>query len=190
MRSRITPLELRDLQAGEPATRLIDVRTGGEFEAVHIPGSYNVPLADLDEHGSTIAAIDDPVVLVCLSGGRAGQAEQALRSLGMPNLHVLDGGLTAWEREGGDVRRNATGRWSLERQVRLVAGLFVLGGVLGSVITSPLKWVAGAVGAGLSVAALTDTCAMGTLLSRLPYNRGSSCDIDEVVARLRADARA
>jgi hypothetical protein len=49
---------------------------------------------------------------------------------------------------------------------------------------SGLEWVAAAVGGGLTVAALTDACAMGMLLSRLPYNRGAGCDIDSVVAQL------
>jgi hypothetical protein len=41
------------------------------------------------------------------------------------------------------------------------------------------------VGAGLVFAALTNTCAMGMLLAKLPYNRGSSCAIDTAVERLR-----
>ena len=34
-------------------------------------------------------------------------------------------------------------------------------------------WVAGAIGTGLTVAAVSDTCAMGTALSRMPWNRGA-----------------
>ncbi|MEZ5266551.1 MAG: rhodanese-like domain-containing protein [Acidimicrobiales bacterium] len=119
-----------------------------------IPGSYNVPLDDLGEHGATIATIDEPVVLVCLSGGRASKAEAALAGLGMANLHVLDGGITAWEQQGYDVRRGATGRWSLERQVRLVAGSVVLTAILASTVVPPMKWLAGAFGFGLTFAAL------------------------------------
>jgi hypothetical protein len=48
--------------------------------------------------------------------------------------------------------------------------------------------VAAAVGAGLAFAALTNTCAMGMLMAKLPYNRGASCDLDTVVAQLRAGA--
>ncbi|MFP5373140.1 MAG: rhodanese-like domain-containing protein, partial [Actinomycetes bacterium] len=52
--------------------RLIDVRTPGEFEAAHIPGSYNVPLDVLREHRDELAArLDEQVVLVCRSGQRA-----------------------------------------------------------------------------------------------------------------------
>ncbi|MFN0028989.1 MAG: rhodanese-like domain-containing protein [Acidimicrobiales bacterium] len=182
----ISPTELKSLMGSEPTTRVLDVRTGGEFETAHIPGSYNVPLDDLDEHGATIAAIDEPVVLVCQSGGRAARAEVALAGLGMPNLRVLDGGIDAWQRQGGTLRHPAgPARWGLERQVRLVAGGIVAAAIGASVAVPALKWVAGLVGAGLVIAALTNTCAMGMLLAKLPYNRGSSCDVETMVARLR-----
>jgi rhodanese-related sulfurtransferase len=167
----------------DQGVRLVDVRTPGEFESAHIPGSYNVPLDTLDEHGAELRHVAGPVVLVCRSGNRAGQAERKLAEAGLPNLSVLEGGILAWERAGGELRRGRR-RWELERQVRLVAGSLVLAGVLGSVVFDPAKWLAGAVGAGLTVAALTDTCAMGMLLSKLPYNRAASWDVDTAIARL------
>ncbi|MFF1874744.1 hypothetical protein [Kitasatospora herbaricolor] len=33
------------------------------------------------------------------------------------------------------------------------------------------RWFSAAVGAGLAVAAITDTCAMGAMLGKLPHNR-------------------
>jgi rhodanese-related sulfurtransferase len=108
----------------------------------------------------------------------------------MPNLHVLEGGILAWEQAGGAVRRGRQ-RWELERQVRLVAGSLVLAGVLGSVLFEPAKCLSGAVGAGLTFAALSNTCAMGMLLSKLPYNRAATCEVDTAIARLaRASAEA
>jgi hypothetical protein len=61
----------------------------------------------------------------------------------------------------------------------------VLVGILASIAVPALKWVAALLGAGLAVAALTNTCAMGMLLGTLPYNRGSNCDLDSIVAQLR-----
>uniref|UniRef100_UPI00403FFEEE YgaP family membrane protein n=1 Tax=Streptomyces sp. DSM 41540 TaxID=3448657 RepID=UPI00403FFEEE len=75
-------------------------------------------------------------------------------------------------------------RWDLERQVRLVAGSIVLSSVLGSIASPKLKWVAAAIGAGLTTAALTNTCAMGMMLAKRPYNRGASCDAQSVVEQL------
>ncbi len=61
---------------------------------------------------------------------------------------------------------------SLERQVRIAAGFLVLTGVLLGVFLSPAAYaLSGFVGAGLMFAGITDTCAMGMLLSRMPWNR-------------------
>ncbi|PRC47784.1 sulfurtransferase, partial [Mycobacterium sp. ITM-2017-0098] len=141
--------------------RVLDVRTPGEFESAHIAGAYNVPLDLLREHRDEIIKhLDDEVVLVCRSGQRATQAEESLRTAGLTNVHILDGGIMAWESAGFAVNRG-TQRWDLERQVRLVAGSIVLTSILGSLAAPKLKWVAGAIGGGLTVAALSNTCAMG-----------------------------
>ena len=70
-------------------------------------------------------------MLICRSGARAGQAEALLAGTGLANLHVLDGGITAWQQAGAPVNRGPA-RWDLERQVRLVAGGLVLTGILAS----------------------------------------------------------
>ncbi|MFD0532956.1 rhodanese-like domain-containing protein [Actinomadura luteofluorescens] len=112
---------LRELLDSDDRPRLIDVRTPGEFETGHIPGSYNVPLDLLREHRAELRAhLDEQVVLVCRSGQRAGQASQALATAGLPNLRVLHGGIGAWQAAGEAVSAGRP-RWDLERQVRLVA---------------------------------------------------------------------
>jgi rhodanese-related sulfurtransferase len=188
-----TPIEARRLSvqtlqerlSSEDAPRVLDVRTPAEFETAHIPGSYNVPLDNLREHRAELRAhLDEDVVLVCRTGGRAEQAEKALAEVGLPGLRVLEGGMVAWESNGAPVNRGKQ-TWELERQVRLVAGSIVLSSVLGSIVVPELKWVAGGVGAGLTFAALSNTCAMGMLLAKMPWNRrGDSCDMDGVVKAL------
>lgn len=175
---------LNDLLGSATPPRVLDVRTPAEFETAHIAGAYNVPLDLLREHRDEfIQHFNEDVVLVCRSGQRAAQAEETLRDAGLPNVHILDGGITAWEARGFAVNRGAQ-RWDLERQVRLVAGSIVLSSVLGSIAAPKLKWVAGAVGGGLTYAALSNTCTMGMLLSKLPYNRGANCDAQSIVAQL------
>lgn len=182
--STLDAATLRDLIAAGRPPRLLDVRTPGEFETAHIPGSYNVPLDLLREHRAELREhLDEEVVLICRSGARATQAGQVLADAGLPNLKVLDGGMIAWQTANAPVNRGRA-RWDLERQVRLVAGSIVLVSILASVFVPGLKWVAAFIGAGLTVAALTNTCAMGMLLSRLPYNRGASCDLDTIVGQL------
>jgi rhodanese-related sulfurtransferase len=180
----IDPTRLRKLLDSGSPPRMLDVRTPAEFETAHIAGSYNVPLDLLREHRDELVRhLDREVVLVCRSGQRAAQAEETLRRAGLLNVHVLDGGITAWEAKGHAVNRGVQ-RWDLERQVRLVAGSTVLLSILGSIAAPKLKWLAAGIGGGLAAAALTNTCAMGSLLSRLPYNRAAGCDLQNVVAEL------
>ncbi len=183
--AHLAPAELRSWLETDDAPHVLDVRSPAEFENVHIPGSYNVPLETLREHRERLAShLDEHVVLVCRSGMRAEQGQSAFAAVGLPNVHVLDGGVSAWEAEGAPVERGAS-RWELERQVRLVAGGIVLAAGLGSIVVPGLRWIATGVGAGLVTAAATNTCAMGAALSKLPYNRGAaSCDVDAVVAEL------
>ena len=178
---------LRVRLQGPDAPRLLDVRTAAEYEAAHIPGSHHLPLDALQQHRAHLQRhLGGDVVLVCRSGARARQAEQALAEAGGARLRVLDGGMTAWEDAGGAVQRGAE-TWEIERQVRLSAGSLVLASVLGSVVAPRLKWVAAGIGTGLSIAALTDTCAMGNALARMPWNRGVDApDVDAVVRALSA----
>lgn len=184
----LDPAGLRDRLGSPEAPLLLDVRTPAEFAAAHIPGSYNVPLDTLREHRDELRRHLDEVVLVCRTGGRAAAAERALADAGMTNVHVLDGGIVAWERAGAPLNRGRA-TWDLERQVRLAAGGLVAAGVLGSLAVPGLRWLSGAVGAGLVIAALTNTCAMGMLLSRLPFNRAPACDAGDLVGRLTQGGR-
>ena len=169
------------LKRSVPVT-IFDVRTPAEFASAHISGSYNVLLDLLPEHAHAISSVvGEPVVLVCRSGARARQAGQSLGAVGLPRLHVLDGGLSAWEAAGLPLNRGRQ-RWSLERQVRGVAGSLVLVGALGGLLAWPaLGLLAAGVGAGLAFSALTDTCGMGLLLAKLPYNRAAGCDVGTVL---------
>ncbi|WP_318206331.1 MULTISPECIES: rhodanese-like domain-containing protein [unclassified Streptomyces] len=182
----LTPAVLHRLVREGRAPRLLDVRTPGEFRTVHIPGSYNVPLETLREHRAELLShLDEDVVLVCRSGARAAQAEQALAGAGLPNLRVLAGGMNAWEAADAPVNRGPE-RWDIERQVRLVAGSIVLITGLVGILVPGVHLIGTAIGAGLTFAALSNSCMMGVLLSKLPYNRGPRPDIRSVIAELRS----
>lgn len=154
---------------------VIDVRSGAEFDSMHIKGSYHVPLAMLSEHTEEFAAkMGTRVVLVCQSGNRAEQARKHLDAVGLASASVLSGGVPAYAAAGGNVIRSR-GPWALERQVRMTAGSLVLAGVLGSKFISPkLGLVAGGIGAGLTFSAATNSCAMGQMLSKMPWNRSAN----------------
>lgn len=179
--------ELRAMVGHNPRTRLLDVRTPGEYESVHIVGTYNVPLDSLPEHADEIRAeVEDPIVLICQSGMRAKRAEEALAKAGMPNLFVLDGGVNGWVGSGNPVVRGAK-RISLERQVRIMAGaITAVSGALAVAVNPLFGLVAAGVGTGLVYAGATERCGMAMVLTRLPYNRPTSCDVGEMVRALSA----
>ncbi len=160
-----------DIQSGKPVT-LIDVRTPAEHAEIHIRGSLLMPLDRLDADAVKTSA--GQCVLICRSGNRAGQAYQKLTAAGCGNLVVLDGGVTAWESAGLPVNRGEK-TMSLERQVRVAAGLLVLAGVISGTWVHPgFYGISAFVGAGLVFAGITDWCGMGMLLAKMPWNQRSS----------------
>ncbi len=157
----------------------IDVRTPAEFEAKHIPGSHNLPLDQLPTYRDEIAQLvkETPVLLICQSGNRARKAADLLQGAAVPSLVLLDGGIAAWEAAGKPSKLGVQ-KWSLERQVRGVAGTLVLAGALGGIfLWQPLTWISVLIGAGLAYSAASNTCGMAMVLSKLPYNQGATCDI-------------
>jgi rhodanese-related sulfurtransferase len=178
--------QLAGLMAQRRDLRILDVRTPGEYESLHIRGAYNVPLSTLGEHADEIrATVNEPVVLICQSGNRARQAELALRECSMSNVHVLEGGMAGWTALGLPVERGRK-RLSLERQVRILAGgMAAVGGVLALAVNPLFALVPTFVGSGLVFAGVTDTCGMAMVLSRLGYNRPANCDVPAMVAALK-----
>jgi rhodanese-related sulfurtransferase len=181
----VNPGEARRLSASNPAIRFLDVRTPAEYETLHIEGAYNVPLDRLGEHAAELCSnLADPVILVCQTGGRAKKADTTLRQAGMNNLHLLEGGVNAWVSSDLPVVRGAK-RVSLERQVRMVAGAMVaVSAVLALLVNPWFALVPAFVGSGLLFSGATDTCTMGMVLAKLPYNRPATCDVELMVREL------
>lgn len=171
----VSPQQLCDLAKSDKPVDLIDVRTPAEFQEVHVPFARNVPLDRLDaakiacgRNGSA-----QPLYLICRSGSRGKQACEKFLAAGYTNVVNVEGGTLAWDQAGFPVVRGKK-MMSLERQVRLVAGLLIVTGALLGYFVHPY-WIglAGMVGAGLVFAAVTDSCAMGLLLARMPWNQAS-----------------
>jgi rhodanese-related sulfurtransferase len=178
----VSAAELAELCRGGKPIDLIDVRTPAEFENAHVDGARNVPLERLDrtavEHGR-VSRAGESLYVICQKGGRGQQACEKLTAAGVPNVVNVAGGTDACAAAG---MRLIYGRKtiSLERQVRIAAGSLVLVGALLGYFVSPY-WIALAAfaGAGLVFAGVTDTCGMGLLLARMPWNQrggaGESC---------------
>jgi len=162
----------RRLENSQPI-QLVDVRSAGEYASGHIPRASNIPLEQVEERMHDIAPTGE-VVLICQSGKRAGICFENYHPH-RDNLLVLEGGTNAWVAEGGAVVRTQASGWSIERQVRLAAGLLVLLGTILSLIAGP-AWIYLAlfVGAGLTFAGLTNVCGMASLFAMMPWNKAKS----------------
>lgn len=78
---------------------LVDVRESSEYEAGHIPGAVSIPIRTLAQNLDKIPS-DQPVLIYCASGHRAGMAVTALRTLGYDNVKAFPGGWKAWSAAG------------------------------------------------------------------------------------------
>jgi len=181
----VTVRELNQLVAKGSAVELLDVRTPGEYNALHVPGAKLVPLDELDVVAflKQREAGDKPIYVLCQSGGRARKAIEKFARAGFDGCVLVEGGTQAWIEAGLPVSRGRAKVISLERQVRIAAGLLVLAGVVFGWFTHPgFFGLAAFVGAGLVFAGVTDFCGMGLLLAKMPWNQrangttASDCD--------------
>lgn len=170
----MTNTTVRQLQeglgAGGPKPLLVDVRSSGEFAVGHVPGAVSVPMEEAESRLDDIPK-DVPVVLVCQSGNRAGMVCELIQEE-RPNASVLDGGVDAWITAGLPIVSTRKTRWSLERQVRLTAGLLILAGtVMSLTVASAWIYLTLFIGAGLTFAGLTNICGMAAVFAQMPWNK-------------------
>jgi rhodanese-related sulfurtransferase len=171
----ISPRELNDRREGGRPIDLIDVRTPVEFREVHVDLARNVPLDVLDPKAIMTArngSADQPLYVICRSGSRSQQAVNRFLAAGYDNVVQIEGGTLAWAEAGLPVVRGKKAIMSLERQVRIAAGsLVLLGAILAFLVHIAFLGLSAFVGAGLVFAGITDTCGMGMLLARMPWNQ-------------------
>jgi rhodanese-related sulfurtransferase len=174
MLTTIAPKQLAELRSSGQSVELLDVRTPVEFRELHVDFARNVPLDRLDAQAikAELGGSTEPLYVICRSGNRGRQACEKLAAAGLKVVNV-EGGTLAWEAAGLPVNRGKKAI-SLERQVRIVAGFLVLLGAVLAVTVHPyFAGLSAFVGAGLMFAGITDTCGMGMLLARMPWNQVS-----------------
>jgi len=170
----IKPQELAGLCKEGKKIDLIDVRAPVEYREVHLEVARNVPLDQLDPAAlmrARTGSTDEPLYVICRSGSRGQQACEKFVKAGFSNAVNVEGGTMACVEAGLPVIRGKTAV-SLERQVRIAAGLLVLlGATLGWFVDPAFIGLSAFIGAGLLFAGITDTCGMGMLLARMPWNQ-------------------
>lgn len=166
----VSPAEAKENIANGSNT-LLDVRTDVEFAERRVPNSHHIPLDRLPEDCSELKP-SSHIYLLCLGGKRATKAAETLREKGFSNLHVIEGGIDAWQATGFPVEKSTSKTLPLMRQVQLVIGVLALIGSLLAIFINPLFAILPAfLGAGLTLAGSTGWCGLALFLSKMPWNK-------------------
>lgn len=167
---KLAPEDVRARLAAGKAV-LVDIREADEFARAHVPGAVSQPLSAFEQAHLTIDP-DADVIFTCRTGMRTAGACDRLLARVEGDAFVLDGGLDAWARAGLPVAEDRKAPMEINRQVQIAAGSMILIGVILGFLVAP-GWfgLAGFVGAGLTFAGLSGTCAMARLLMLMPWNR-------------------
>lgn len=193
MSTPLTPFTSRTLGIDQARERLseltvVDVRTPGEYASGHLPGALNVPLDQLERALPALRGSTAELLMVCRSGARSDKACESLAGHGV-TAATLTGGTVAWAAAGHRLDRPADGAragWTMERQVRFTAGTLVLAGLGLGLLHPAWQLLSAGIAGGLVFSALTDTCGMASMLSKLPHNRPRTADLDATLTALEA----
>lgn len=181
----VSPRDALKLTEKDLRVKLLDVRSALEFSQVHIKDSINMPIDMISAKINELTQSKQDYIVLCRTGNRSPMAADMLLQSGIHGVKVMQGGLTDWQKEKLPIIKGEGGI-SLERQVRIIAGIFVLSGILMSwFVHWAFIFVSLFVSCGLIYAGLTDNCLMGMLLMQLPYNKklyktklgGGTCSI-------------
>ena len=175
----ISSRELHHLLAEGCAAELLDVRTPGEFAAAHVPGAKLVPLDDLDPASflKQRGAANQPIYVLCQSGGRARKAIEKFRRAGFEKCVLVEGGTQAWLDAGLPVDHSESKTLPLMRQVQITVGFVsAMGAALALAINPWFAVIPLLAGCGLLFAGLTGFCGLALMLAKMPWNRMASCN--------------
>lgn len=172
MPASVSPAEARAAVAA--GARIVDVRERVEWDAVRVEHAV---LAPLSAFPGAVDGLDKNarVLTLCTVGVRAADAASRLAAAGFRDVAVIAGGLDAWKTQGLPVIVGKDGGWTLERQVRLLAGMLVSAGAAAGFYVHPFFFgVCAFVGAGLAFSGLTNWCGMALVLMKMPWNRSAA----------------
>src|SRR4051794_24072357 len=101
----IERIDVDGLHERRDEVQILDVREQAEWDEVHIPGSLHLPYHDIREVPGQLDN-DKPVAVICASGRRSVVAASILQRLGRKDvIHVVEGGVGTWEKQGYEAKR-------------------------------------------------------------------------------------
>jgi rhodanese-related sulfurtransferase len=172
----ISPMDAKRRLAAGTAV-LVDIREPMEHAREAIPGARSSPLSSYGAHSlQALQSENAPAVIFhCQSGKRTSDNAERLLTCGMPELYILEGGLTGWKSAGLATRVDRSKPIEMQRQVQIGAGSLVLTGLALAYLVSPWFLALSAfVGTGLVFAGISGWCGMAKILGLMPWNRVSS----------------
>jgi rhodanese-related sulfurtransferase len=96
MQQPITKRQIEELQEQSSTVKLIDIRTPGEYEKMHVPGALNIPAETIGENISKFAP-NDTIVCICNKGQERSQnAAEKIAAMGFANVFYLEDGTFGW----------------------------------------------------------------------------------------------
>ena len=158
---------------------LVDVREADEHARERIQGAQLAPLSTFNP--SQVRAMVKPgqrVVMHCKSGRRASDAARMMAEFASTGLVIssMTGGIEGWKAEKFPVVLNKTvSKISVMRQVQIVIGLGVLvGAALAWFVHPAFIAIPAFFGAGLTFAGVSGTCALASIIGKMPWNKFTS----------------
>jgi len=92
---------LKEALAGQERPLVVDVRPADQFADVRVPGSVNLPQAELAKRAAELPTDRNaPIVMVCGIGKFSKHTTLFLKSMGYRNVRSLKGGISEWVRKG------------------------------------------------------------------------------------------
>jgi len=82
----------------EESALLLDVRTTGEFAAIHAAGAQNTPLNLL--RAADVGDRNRPIYVICRSGRRSRDGARMLQERGYSRVSNVTGGTSRWLQSG------------------------------------------------------------------------------------------
>lgn len=165
----ITPKDAEQMLRDGKA-RLVDIREPDELTVCRIPEAEAAPLSVLPWIPMAPANEEKSIIFTCHSSRRTTANSALLESKAQGPAWQLEGGVQNWMQQGMPVEMGKQ-TISIMRQVQIAAGSLVLAGLVGSLVQPSMLWLSALVGMGLVFAGASGTCALGVLLSFMPWNR-------------------
>lgn len=80
---------------------VIDLRSSADFAKGHLPAARQLEFAELQAKvAQLVKNKNNPVLLVCQTGQQSNKAARIVQDAGYAEVHVLEGGVDAWQKAG------------------------------------------------------------------------------------------